>query len=249
MTAGIFLIATNKYIKFVEPLITSIKTNFLPKTNLQVFLFSNIDEQKETLEALGNQRIKLKYISIEHQPWPMMTLLRYEIFLKAQEFITEDIDHLFYLDVDMLVCSEVKEKEILLQNKGLIATAHPGFFDKPKEMWTFENSPKSLACITKQNEIDWCVNYYFAGGFQGGTTEEYLEAVKTMSTNIQTDLKNNIVAMWHDESHWNRYCATNKLRKILHPGFCYPESQQLPFQKKIVALDKNHTEMRKEEQQ
>ena len=64
---------------------------------------------------------------------------------------------------------------------------------------------------------------------------------------IDQDDKNGIVAVWHDESHLNRYLsetfALDQL-KTLTPSYCYPESWNLPFKKKILALDKNHAEVR-----
>ena len=62
--------------------------------------------------------------------------------------------------------------------------------------------------------------------------------------NIDIDLNNNIIAVWHDESHLNRYFIDNKPEIELSPSYCYPENWNLPFEKKLIALDKNHNEIR-----
>lgn len=68
---------------------------------------------------------------------------------------------------------------------------------------------------------------------------------KTISENIEIDLKeHNIIAQWHDESHMNRYFHQNTPTIELSPSYCYPESWSLPFNKKLLALDKNHSEIR-----
>jgi histo-blood group ABO system transferase len=85
---------------------------------------------------------------------------------------------------------------------------------------------------------------YFAGGFNGGSSIEFLKMCDKISTNIEKDLQNGYIAIWHDESHLNRYFLDNPPTKILDPGYCYPESWGLPFSKKLLALDKNHEEMR-----
>ena len=64
---------------------------------------------------------------------------------------------------------------------------------------------------------------YFAGGFNG-SKDEYLKMSKELSSNIDKDFNNGIIAVWHDESHINRYFASNPPTAILDPGYCYGES-------------------------
>ena len=37
-----------------------------------------------------------------------------------------------------------------------------------------------------------------------------------------------------------RYFIDNKPTKILNPSYCYGESMNIPFDKKLLALDKKH---------
>ena len=68
-----------------------------------------------------------------------------------------------------------------------------------------------------------------------------------MSDRIDSDLKKNIIAVWHDETHWNKYLSETLPSKILTPSYCYPETgyEHLKMAKKIIALNKNHKEFRK----
>jgi histo-blood group ABO system transferase len=65
-----------------------------------------------------------------------------------------------------------------------------------------------------------------------------------ISKNIKIDFEKNFIAVWHDESHLNRYMIDNTPTKILTPSYCYPENMYLPYHKKLLALDKNHKELR-----
>ena len=81
------------------------------------------------------------------------------------------------------------------------------------------------------------------------TYEERLQAIRQdlegeTPTNIYTDLGKNIIAVWHDESHLNRYFVDHKPTVILSPSYCYPESWKLPYKKRLLALDKNHAAIR-----
>jgi histo-blood group ABO system transferase len=165
-----------------------------------------------------------------------MTLGRYKIFTNNSDTLSE-MDYLFYCDADMKFVGNVGD-EILGERVG---TIHPGFFHNPNSSnVALEKRPQSLAYLP----INTIKNYY-AGGFNGGTSEEFLKMSKIISNNIDIDLeKHNIIAEWHDESHMNKYFYENNPSIELSPSYCYPESLSLPFEKKLLALNKNHNEIR-----
>jgi uncharacterized protein YlaI len=76
---------------------------------------------------------------------------------------------------------------------------------------------------------------YFAGGFFGGSKDEFLKMSDTINSNIDIDLKENRIAIWHDESHMNRYFVTNPPTVILNHSYCYPEEWENPHKHKILA--------------
>ena len=57
------------------------------------------------------------------------------------------------------------------------------------------------------------------------------------SQQIHMDLDNNIIAIYHDESHLNYYLHTHKCMNG-SPAYAYPEGKQLPFEPKIIIRDK-----------
>lgn len=225
---GLLIIATNKYADFVEPLIKSADKFFFknsPNINVNYFVFTN-----KSLDIQSNRNIF--YIDVEHKSWPWMTLGRYQLFSK-NESVLKGIQYLYYIDADMRFEGDVGV-EIL---SDIVGTIHPGFLGG---RGTPETNPKSLAYISPYTSMTYC-----AGGFNGGTSKEYLKMANKLSENIEEDYCNGIIAVWHDESHLNRYYIDNPPTTLLSPAYCYPESWDLPFARKIVALDKNHAEMRK----
>lgn len=224
MNVGLLIICTNKYIRFLTPLIESADKFFLKNQSVTYFIFTDKEVELETNR-------NLVVIPTEHKEWPWMTLGRYKLFSDNSDKLSE-MDYLFYCDVDMLFV-DVVGNEILGERVG---TIHPGFLGG---RGTPETNPKSLACVFLYERIS-----YFAGGFNGGSSKEYLLMSKRLSKNIELDYQNGIIAIWHDESHLNRYFINNKPTVILEPSYCYPESWNLPYQKKLLALDKNHKEIR-----
>ena len=78
MKVCILTIATNKYIQFVERLLDNIEENFLNGHDIQCLLFT--DHEVETSDNVTVSQI-------DHEPWPMPTLKRYNYFIKEKEFI------------------------------------------------------------------------------------------------------------------------------------------------------------------
>lgn len=220
---GLLVVATGKYISFVNPLIESARQWFCPNHRVTYFVFTDqeFDAQEDVV------RIEQKRLG-----WPYDTMMRYKVYLDNWEQIAQQ-DYLFACDADMLFVGEFGD-EILGQR---VATLHPGFVGK---RGSYETNPRSRAFIGQR---EGC--YYFAGGFYGAERESFLHILRTNVARIEEDLKHGIIAVWHDESHWNRYCIDFLPSIILTPSYCYPESVNLPYEKKLIALDKDHAAFRK----
>lgn len=222
MRIGIAIIATGKYKNFLNQFLDSLK-NFLPNHKKHVYLFWDKEDEVWWHDVIT----EVAAFNIEHKPFPYPTLMRYQWISRLENI---DCDYLFYSDVDMRMVNV--GEEIL---HPLIAVRHPGFYQGGG---SWETNPNSLAYVAPEKRLK-----YYAGGFQGGETKTYMEAVKTMRNNIQTDLDNGITAVWHDESHWNKYLTEHQFTELT-PAHCYPEGTNLPFGQKIIALNKNHDEVR-----
>ncbi len=224
---GVCVIATARYRMYVRPLLRSIRRNFLPGHEVTVFLFTDGDVREEP---------GLRVIPVEHSEWPGMAIRRYPIFREhARRF--DGMEYLYYLDADMRVIGKVGD-EIL---GDLVGTLHPGFHDKPRARFTYERRPESTAMIPPHEGTS-----YFCGAFQGGRAGHYLEAVRVMAERIDADEAAGITAVWHDESHWNRYLADCPPTLILSPSYCwYPDGRSREFEGKIAVVLKDAAAMRK----
>jgi len=219
---GLLIVATGKYIAFANALIESAEKYFCPKYDVTYFVFTD----GEPLPLDNVVKIEQKKLG-----WPYDTMMRYEMYYNAKDLL-EKMDYLFACDADMLFVNMVSD-EIFSDR---VATQHPGFVNKKG---TYETRKQSTAYVAP-NEAQ----YYFAGGLNGGKTEIFLQMAKDLTRNIYKDLENNIIALWHEESHLNRYYIDNKPTLMLSPSYCYPENWSLPYKKRLLALDKNHKEAR-----
>ena len=167
--------------------------------------------------------------------------------MKESDFISQ-FDYCYYFDADMAIIDKVGD-EIL---GDLVATKHPGqSFHNINDM-TYDRNQNSLAYVPYGEG-----KTYYAGGFNGGKTKNFLKMSKVISERVNDDLERGVIALWHDESHMNRYMIDNPPTLSLSPSYCYPEaalknpqgwilSSNFPeIKPKILALDKNYTELRK----
>lgn len=202
------------------------------------------------VSSLRDQK-NVKLIETEPVEWPAPTLMRYHLFLNEEKTL-KGYDHVFYLDADMRVVEKISD-EILCE--GLTAAEHPMYSLRPNYIPPYEPNQDSTAYIHRlgkvidENGKPRFKPYYCAGGFQGGRSKDFIKAMKKMKKNIDKDFDNNYVAIWNDESHWNKYLWDYKGELVvLNPSYVYPDSlideYYVPiwgqkYQPKIITLTKH----------
>jgi histo-blood group ABO system transferase len=236
---GLIMIATNKYNSFLQPLIDSADEFFFIGDSYDIYVFTS-----DPAIELKSERATIYIHEILPFKFPQATLYRYDIMTRFKDWFYSE--YLFYLDVDMKFVDYVGDD---ICDVGLTAVLHPGYW---KGGWGSRHThPASMAYLKPELWKAYC-----CGAFQGGKREMYLDAAQVMAEAIKIDLdtagnlgyvKNwGILAEWHDETFWNWYLRTQSPYDVmtLPPSYCYPETWTLPLEKKIIALDKNHEQLR-----
>lgn len=232
----VFVCINQPYWQYAEPVIQGVRQFFLPGHDTEILMWSdvqNFPESKNT--TFGADKV----IQTESVGWPYPTLMRYHMFLEEEEYL-QKFDYLFYLDLDMRVVNIVGD-EIL--GKGLMMAQHPMYALSQNLWYPYEPNPSSTAHINLPGRImqkDGNAMFqplYAAGGFQGGETKDFIEAMKAMKAGIDTDLENNYIARWNDESHWNKYLYEHPPSVVLDPSYVYPDSMIDGYYKKIWGRD------------
>lgn len=223
---GIVCICLNQpYWQYIGEMLDGLNRYFLKKNDIkhkydvQMMVWSDIPQENFNAE-------RVKVFSTEPVEWPMPTLLRYNLFLQQEEYLKQ-FDYIFYIDVDMHIVDWIGE-EIL--GNGLTAAQHPMYALRQNLQPPYEPNPNSTAYIPRPGRIldeNGKLRFeplYYAGGFQGGKTEDFIKAMRVMRSNIEKDMNNNYIARWNDESHWNRYLFEVPPTVVLGPEYIYPDS-------------------------
>lgn len=219
-TILVFIATGDKYQQYVAPVITSANKYFVPHDTL---LFT---------DRICN--LNVKQVKISPKGYPHETLMRYHTIL-TQEWLRE-YDFIFYSDIDMEFVGSIGEE---IFSDGITATLHPGYINQ--EHKPVDVNPLSTACAAG-------VKQYYCGGFNGGTSKAFLKMARTIRQNVDIDARNNVIALWHDESHLNKYLMDNPPAKVLSPSYCYPSNDRREwfierwggrdYERKIVCIDK-----------
>ena len=236
MKVAISFLGTGKYLDFLPKYYENIEKYFLPNSEKTILAFTDGE--------LDGTPENLKVFSQEHLDWPYITLKRFEIINKAREIIN-DHDWFVFIDGDALVVDRIEEEEFFT-DKPLFGVHHPCHYLKmpPHNQYpgAYEITENCNAAVDLEK---YQPKVYYQGCFWGGRTPEVCAMIDELEYRVGDDLKRNVIALWHDESHLNKYFIENPdLVHTYGPEYAFPEvfKDQCTFEPKIVHLAKDNSE-------
>lgn len=224
---GILYICTGPYNVFWKMFYDSMDKNLMPETEKTYYVFTDSESIYKENES------NVVKIHIENKPWPLVTLLRFHMFIGAEEQLRQN-DFLLFSNANLACKRVIKSSEILPEKENnFFFTIHPGYFNKKPKYYVYERRSISTAYIPYNHG-----KHYVIGAFFGGKTEPFLRMCHELSDHINDDLKKNIIARWHDESHINRFILNRNDIRFLTPSYCYPCGFDIDYENVIYAVDK-----------
>jgi len=240
-TIGILTVATNIYLDYWKALVLSADLVSSNEDEVVFYVFTEKSlEAKEFAEQLKN--VKVKVFPIPGYGWPEATLLRYEIFNSQLDLIDSEI--LVHLDADMLLNSSpwnrIRQR---ISENAICLVGHPGFW-RPKGskklslyikypllgiqdfrlkikiggIGAWETNKLSKSFVSRKSRKD-----YVCGGTWFGEKEAISDLLISLAQEVRRDQENKVVAIWHDESHINRW-STENLHGFENPELCFDET-------------------------
>ena len=221
MKIAILYICTGRYAQFFDGFYESAEKFLLSGMEKRYFVFTD----QEQLTTAENVELLIRPC----RGFPEDSLFRFDRFLEIKDKL-KDYDYTFFFNANMRFVAPVGEE---LLEERLTAVLHPGYYDKPAWRYPYERNKQSKAYIPAHEG-----NYnYYMGSLNGGRTADYLALAETCSRHIHEDWDKGIVACYHDESHLNHYLREHNC-KPLSPAYAYIEGKDLPFEPKILLIDK-----------
>ncbi|XP_069871057.1 histo-blood group ABO system transferase 2-like isoform X6 [Dipodomys merriami] len=239
ITVGLSVFAVKKYITFLRLFLESAEQHFMVGYRVTYYVFT--DRPADVPQVGLGPRRRLAVLPVRSYPrWQ-------DVSMRRMQMISQFLEQPSRQEMDYLVCADVDMKfqdhvgvEILTP---LFGTLHPGFYTSKRDAFTYERRPQSQAYIPHDQG-----DFYYMGAFFGGSVAEVHRLTKACHEAMAVDRANNIEAVWHDESHLNKYLLLRKPTKVLSPEYLW-DLHMLPWPSvlkklRFVAVHKNHQEIR-----
>ena len=227
-TVAMLYLCTGAYVYFWEEFFKSFEEKFLPNTEKHYFVWTDSDN----IFAEDNKRVHKIYK--ECLGFPDETLKRFHTFSTITDKL-ESFDYFFFMNSNSVCIETITEEEFIPNDDELLVVKHPGYLNTFVKFLPYERREESTAFIAFDEG-----KYYVLGGVNGGPSAIYLKMIHTLKENIDKDLENNIVAVWHDESHLNKYITNSEVKfKVLDSDYGFFEDWYMPFlTERIRILEK-----------
>ncbi|XP_052582250.1 N-acetyllactosaminide alpha-1,3-galactosyltransferase-like [Peromyscus californicus insignis] len=213
VSVGLIVFAVGRYLwYYLQNFLISANTFFM--VDQRVIIYVMLDDFSYMPFVSLNRRRTLKIFKIKRERrWQDISMMRMKIISEhIADHIQYEVDYVFCMDVDQIF----KASYGLEALGDSIAQLHTYWYKESPHKVPYERNELSEAYIPL-GEGDF---YYHAAVF-GGTATQVLKITKECAKGIMNDKKHNIEAIWHDESHLNKYFFLHKPTKLLSPEFCW----------------------------
>ncbi|XP_041129930.1 alpha-1,3-galactosyltransferase 2-like isoform X4 [Polyodon spathula] len=195
---------------YLEKFLSSAEQHFMVGQRVIYYVFTDDPDRVPQVKLSAGRSMTVIKV-LRHSRWQDVSMLRMKTIADTiDSLIRHQAQYVFCLDVDQEFVGRFGTEAL----GDLVALFHSYYYHRPKFFYTLDHNPKSAAYV-KQGDM-----YYHAAVF-GGTWQQ----VKTLTQNcyraIMQDKNNQVEALWHDESHLNKYFWLHKPTKVLSPEYCW----------------------------
>ncbi|XP_051538750.1 globoside alpha-1,3-N-acetylgalactosaminyltransferase 1-like [Myxocyprinus asiaticus] len=238
ITIATTVFALGKYTRFLKDFLESAEQHYFVGFRVHYYLFTDQPDAVPEVKLGDQHRLTVRKVPSLNR-WQDISMGRMEILEKLIESeLANEADYIFCLDVDTKFNSRWGVETL----GQAVAVIHPWFYDYPRDQFTYERRPESQAFIPA-GEGDY---YYTAAAF-GGFLNEVHELTKTCREQQGIDAAKSIEAIWHDESHLNKYFLYKKPSKLLSPEYLWRDINARTNQVRVIRfshVSKNNAEVR-----
>ncbi|TWW61961.1 alpha-1,3-galactosyltransferase 2-like [Takifugu flavidus] len=210
-SVALTVFAVGRYLDaYLEAFLQSAERHFMLGLPVTYYVFTDQPEKIPHIK-LGPQR-RLKVLQVQRASrWQDISMMRMKTIADT---IESDIRHqskyVFCFDVDQVFSGRFGPEAL----GESVALLHAYYYRLPKRLYTYDRNPKSVAYMENGD-------FYYHAAVFGGSWESVKALTETCYKSIMEDKKNNVEALWHDESHLNKYMLLNKPSRVLSPEYCW----------------------------
>ncbi|XP_066437170.1 N-acetyllactosaminide alpha-1,3-galactosyltransferase-like isoform X2 [Eleutherodactylus coqui] len=221
---GLSVFAVGKYLEtYLEDFLVSANRYFMPSLPCIVYILTDNPKDVPTIHVRPAMSITILQVPLRHR-WQDISMMR---MMDLQDIVLPlargQVDYLFCMDVDQIFSSNYGPETL----DDLVAQLHSGYYLQSREELPYETNSLSAAFIPPTMGI-----FYYHAAVFGGSLARLTNLTSSCLNGILKDKKSGVEAIWHDESHLNRYLALEYLpSKVLSPEYCWDNRLWLRYHK------------------
>lgn len=193
--------------------------HFMPGADRHWFILSDVDL---TIPQTANVTV----VQLNTREFEGIHLRRHHWCLELKERL-EQFDYTYFLPVFADFQREVSTDFLPDHSTHLVVVQHPGNVNVAADRWPLERNPRSQAFVQFGEGFQ-----YVTSEIYGARTGTFLDMSQAITTAIDIDHANGLVARRHFESYLNRYIINHPCT-LRHAGYCYPEYWDLGVPKVV----------------
>lgn len=228
-----------RYVAFLKLFLETAEQHFMVGHRVTYYVFTDRPDAVPRVALAEGRRLEVLRVPAAAR-WQ-------DVSMRRMQMLSDFCERRFRREVAFLVCTDVDMRfsdhvgvEVL---SPLFGALHPGFYGAARQAFTYERRPQSRAYIPWDQG-----DFYYLGGLFGGSVSEVHRLTTACHQAMTADRANGIEAVWHDESHLNRYLLDHKPTKVLSPEYLWDEQllgrPAVMRKLRFMAVPKNHQQIR-----
>uniref|UniRef100_A0A3Q1EM05 Alpha 1,3-galactosyltransferase 2 n=1 Tax=Acanthochromis polyacanthus TaxID=80966 RepID=A0A3Q1EM05_9TELE len=198
---------------YLKTFLMSAEQHFMLGLPVTYYVFTDLPDKVPNITVAPQRSLKVMQIS-KHNRWQDISMMRMKTISEAIEL---ELRHLFRYVFCFDVDQEFKGRFGSEALGDSVALLHAHYYKAKEPAFTYDRNVKSKAFMKTGD-------YYYHAAIFGGTWENVKHLADACYLNIMEDKLNDVEALWHDESHLNKYFWIHKPSKLLSPEYCWDES-------------------------
>ncbi|XP_023697360.2 alpha-1,3-galactosyltransferase 2-like isoform X2 [Paramormyrops kingsleyae] len=210
-SVALTVFAIGRYLEvYLKEFLKSAEQYFMVELPVTYYIFTDIPEFVPKVKLMKQRHMKVIQVK-KQKRWQDISMLRMKTIA---DFIESHIQHwhqyIFCFDVDQVFVGRFGS-EALGETVGLL---HAFYYRSHVKDYTYDRNPESAAYMVTGD-------FYYHAAIFGGTWQGVKNITEFCHQGIMKDKEKNIEALWHDESHLNKYFWLHKPSKVLSPEYCW----------------------------
>ncbi|XP_069021853.1 N-acetyllactosaminide alpha-1,3-galactosyltransferase-like [Embiotoca jacksoni] len=213
-SVALTVFAVGRYLDaYLKTFLTSAEQHFMLGLPVTYYVFTDSPEKVPNITLAPRRSLKVMRVE-KHSRWQDISMMRMKTISEAiQSEIRHGFRYVFCFDVDQEFVGRFGSEAL----GDSVALLHAHFYKLPKNRFTYDRNPKSEAFMETGD-------FYYHAAIFGGLWRNVKRLADACHRGIAADRLNGVEALWHDESHLNKYFWVHKPSRLLSPEYCWDRS-------------------------